>query len=127
MGFFIFSFFSFFLSSGRWLICLSYFFSIDFSKFHVKIIFLLSCFRISNFLNLASSASVLPCTATRVQPIPIPIYRYWLGEYSNRYRYSQIPHIYTEPIPIYRYDTDTGFIPILIQIYDTDITLKNPV
>ena len=29
--------------------------------------------------------------------------------------------------PIYRYDTDTGFIPILIQIYDTDITLKNPV
>ena len=39
----------------------------------------------------------------------------------------KIPHIYTEPIPIYRYDTDTGFIPILIQIYDTDITLKNPV
>ena len=70
---------------------------------------------VDTFLQPWPPKSVSWSTYTRVWLIPI--YRYWLGEYSNRYRYPQNPP--------YRTDTDTGFIPILIQIYDTDITLKN--
>ena len=67
---------------------------------------------------------------------PIPKYRYWLWEYSNRYRYPQNPPYRTDTdifvwyryicmIPIYLYDTDIQIYDTDIQIYDTDITLKN--
>ena len=39
-------------------------------------------------------------------------------EYSNRYWYpTNLPYHFRYQVPIYRYDTDTGFIPIFIQIH----------